>query len=120
MSHLFAIACTLVLLTAIPCLAVEVPDNLKKGNLVTWCIVPFDASERGPAERSAMLTGLGLKRCAYDWRPRNVAQFEEEILQYKKHGIEYFAFWGQHEEAFRLLGNTIFILRSGTPSGVPT
>lgn len=102
MSHLFAISCTLVFLTAIRCLAVEVPDNLKKGNLVTWCIVPFDASARGPAERAAMLTGLGLKRCAYDWRPRNVAQFEEEILQYKKHGIEYFAFWGQHEEAFRL------------------
>ena len=69
-----------------------------------WCIVPFDAAKRGPAERSAMLAELGLRRCAYDWRSKHVAEFEEEILQYEKHGIEYFAFWGQHDQAFRLFG----------------
>ncbi|MCA9139676.1 MAG: hypothetical protein KDB00_23050, partial [Planctomycetales bacterium] len=49
-----------------------------------------------------MLTRLGLRHVAYDWRDQHVASFEEEILQYKKRGIEYFAFWGQHDEAFRL------------------
>ncbi len=71
-------------------------------NLVAWCIVPFDAKKRGPAERAEMLVELGIKKCAYDWRDEHVATFEEEILQYKKHGIEFFAFWSQHEAAFAL------------------
>ncbi|MBC8243564.1 MAG: TIM barrel protein [Verrucomicrobia bacterium] len=77
-------------------------DSFDKDKLVAWCIVPFDAKQRGPAERAKMLARLGLKRVAYDWRERHVKEFEEEILQYKKHGLEYFAFWGVHEEAFRL------------------
>ena len=49
-----------------------------------------------------MLGRLGVKRVAYDWREEHVSTFEEEILQYKKHGLEYFAFWGVHESAFKL------------------
>ncbi|HIG80871.1 MAG TPA: hypothetical protein EYQ62_04345 [Verrucomicrobiales bacterium] len=77
-------------------------DNFAKDKLVAWCIVPFDAKQRGPAARAKMLTRLGLKRVAYDWRTQHVKEFEEEILQYKKHGLEFFAFWSVHEEAFRL------------------
>ena len=77
-------------------------DNFAKDKLVAWCIVPFDAKQRGPAARAAMLKRLGLKRVAYDWRAQHVKEFEEEILQYKKHGLEFFAFWSAHEEAFRL------------------
>jgi hypothetical protein len=73
-----------------------------KDNLVAWCIVPFDAKKRGPAERAAMLQRLGIRKVAYDWRQQHVATFEDEIIQYRKHGLEYFAFWGQHEEALRL------------------
>jgi hypothetical protein len=80
----------------------ETPDNFKTENLVAWCIVPFDAKKRSPAERSEMLVRLGLKHCAYDWRQEHVATFEEEIAQYKEHGIEYFAFWGGHAEAYKL------------------
>jgi hypothetical protein len=69
-----------------------------KENLVAWCIVPFDAKKRGPAERAEMLKRLGIQRVAYDWRQEHVASFEEEILQYKKHGLEYFAFWSWHDE----------------------
>ncbi len=82
--------------------AIDIPDNLKKENLAAWCIVPFDASKRGPEARAQMLKELGLIRCAYDWRAQHVKEFEEEILQYKKHGIEFFSFWGGHEEAFKL------------------
>ena len=71
-------------------------------NLVAWCIVPFDGKNRGPAERAAMVKRLGLSRVAYDWRDNHVPSFEEEILQYKKHGIEYFAFWATHDKAFEL------------------
>lgn len=74
----------------------------ERDNLVAWCIVPFDGKKRGPAERAAMCARLGLKKVAYDWRNEHVPTFEQEILEYKKHGIEYFAFWGGHEEAYRL------------------
>ncbi|MGI9244237.1 MAG: DUF6797 domain-containing protein, partial [Verrucomicrobiales bacterium] len=71
-------------------------------NLVAWCIVPFDAKQRTPQERAEMLKELGIRRCAYDWRKQHVPEFEDEILQYKEHGIEFFAFWGVHEAAFKL------------------
>ena len=64
--------------------------------------MPFDAKKRGPAERAQMLKDLGIRRSAYDWRNEHVAQFEDEILQYKKHGIEFFAFWGGHDKAYSL------------------
>ena len=66
-------------------------------NLVAWCIVPFDSKKRNPTERAEMVARLGLKKVAYDWRGQHVPMFEEEILQYKKHGIEYFAFWSWHD-----------------------
>ncbi|MDG2130328.1 MAG: hypothetical protein P8K08_20175 [Fuerstiella sp.] len=66
-------------------------------NLVAWCIVPFDANKRGPAERAEMLARLGFRHVAYDWRAEHVATFEEEILQYKKHNLNYFAFWSWHD-----------------------
>lgn len=80
----------------------DIKKNLLRENLVPWCIVPFDASKRSPEERAKMLVRLGLKRSAYDWRAQHVPEFEEEILQYKKHGIEFFAFWNVHEKAFEL------------------
>ena len=49
-----------------------------------------------------MLKELGLRRCAYDWRDRHIPEFEEEIRQYRRHGIEFFAFWAGHEDAYRL------------------
>jgi len=78
------------------------PANLSKENLVAWCIVPFDAEKRGPAERAAMLKDLGITRCAYDWRKEHVESFEQEIIEYRKQGIEFFAFWGGHEAAYEL------------------
>ncbi len=77
-------------------------DPFRKDNLVAWCIVPFDAKERSPEERAEMVALLGIKKGAYDWRQKHVAEFEREILAYKKHGLEYFAFWNEHPEAFAL------------------
>jgi hypothetical protein len=73
-----------------------------KENLVAWCIVPFDKKERNPVQRAAMLKGLGILRCAYDWREKHIPEFEQEILEYRKQGIEYTAFWSSHEGAFKL------------------
>lgn len=71
-------------------------------NLAAWCIVPFDNQKRTPEQRAAMVAKMGITKVAYDWRSKHVPEFEAEILAYKKHGIEYFAFWTQHDEAFRL------------------
>ena len=73
-----------------------------QSNLVAWCIVPFDAKERSPEERAQMLSDLGITRFAYDWRSQHVVEFEREILACQKEGIEFFAFWNEHPEAFRL------------------
>lgn len=74
-----------------------------KPNLVAWCIVPFDSAKRGPRERSDMLQRLGIRKFAYDWRNEHVPMFEEEIVQIKQHGVEYFAFWGSHKDIYPLL-----------------
>lgn len=74
----------------------------RRENLVAWCIVPFDAKKRGPEERAAMLDRLGIRRFAYDWRAEHVPTFEAEIEATRAHGIELTAFWGTHDEAFRL------------------
>lgn len=71
-------------------------------NLAAWCIVPFDDRKRSPEERAEMVSKLGITKVAYDWRAEHVPEFEREILAYKKQGLEFFAFWSQHDEAFRL------------------
>jgi azurin/sugar phosphate isomerase/epimerase len=81
---------------------VKAADLFDKTNLAAWCIVPFDAAKRSPEARAEMVAKMGLKKVAYDWRAEHVAEFEREILAYQKHGIEMFAFWGMHDEAFRL------------------
>ena len=76
---------------------------LSRQNLVAWCVVPFDAKKRGPAERAEMLRRLGLLKFAYDWRKEHVSEFEEDILQCKRHGIEFFAFWNWHDSMAGLI-----------------
>ena len=101
--YLNRILTAIIFLTSVAhTVSAQTPENFKRENLVAWCIVPFDAKQRGPVERASMLRKLGLKRCAYDWRDNHVPTFEQEILEYKKNEIEYFAFWGQHDSAFEL------------------
>lgn len=96
------ILCLLAVAAGYPGVSADVPGNFRKENLVAWCIVPFDAAKRGPEERAEMVHALGLKKVAYDWRKPHIPTFEEEILAYRRHGIEMFAFWAGHEEAFAL------------------
>jgi hypothetical protein len=84
----------------------RVDDRVKRlfarSNLVAWCVVPFDAKKRKPAERATMSASLGFKRIAYDWRDEHVPEFESEIVEYKKNDLEYFAFWGVRDDALAL------------------
>ena len=65
----------------------------RKDNLVAWCIVPFDAKQRGPQERAEMLQRLGLARFAYDWRAKDVPTFDAELDALAQRGIKLEAFW---------------------------
>lgn len=100
MSIPFARTLSLLLTVLLPVLLpakAGVEKVFAKDNLVAWCIVPFDAKKRGPAERADMAKRLGFTKIAYDWRGEHVPTFEQEILEYKKHDIEFFAFWNWHD-----------------------
>jgi sugar phosphate isomerase/epimerase len=64
-----------------------------RDNLTAWCIVPFDAKKRSPAERIAMLKSLGFKHYAYDWRAEHLPTFDQEVRLLKESGIELTAVW---------------------------
>lgn len=68
-------------------------DLFRRDNLMAWCIVPFDAKKRGPADRAQMLERLGLKHFAYDYRAEHVPTFDAEIEALQKHGIALDAWW---------------------------
>ncbi len=68
-------------------------DIFRQDNLVAWCIVPFDAKKRGPAERVEMLQKLGFKKYAYDWRAEHLPTFDDEVALLKKAKIELTAVW---------------------------
>src|SRR5579859_5822115 len=72
---------------------VHASDLWAHDNLFAWCVVPFDARERGPEERAQMLKGLGFKRFAYDWRDNHVPTFDAEIDALQGQGIELLAWW---------------------------
>ncbi len=58
-----------------------------RDNLIAWCIVPFDARNRPPEARAAMLKKLGFKHFAYDWRGEHVPTFDAEVEALKKQGV---------------------------------
>ena len=69
------------------------PKLFDRGNLVAWCIVPFDAKKRTPEDRAAMLKRLGFKKYAYDWRAEHLPTFEREVTALKENGVELTAIW---------------------------
>lgn len=66
---------------------------LAMGDLVAWCIVPFDSRKRTPEERIAMLDRLGFKRYAYDWRAEHLPDTARELRLARDHGIRVEAVW---------------------------
>ena len=82
----------LILILALSLRAAE-PALFEKGNLVAWCIVPFDAKKRSPEERAAMLEKLGIKRFAYDYRAEHIPTWDAELDALKRHGIGLTAWW---------------------------
>jgi sugar phosphate isomerase/epimerase len=89
--QLFAV--TLIVAVAGHARAAEKADIFARGNLVAWCIVPFDAKKRGPEERVAMLKRLGFRHYAYDWRAEHLPTFDKELQLLKDNQIELTAVW---------------------------
>jgi sugar phosphate isomerase/epimerase len=71
----------------------DLPRFFDRQNLAAWCVVPFDAKQRGPEQRAEMLQRLGFKNFAYDWRPEHVPSFDAEVEALKQHGINLAAWW---------------------------
>ncbi len=71
----------------------QVNDLFQMDNLVAWCVVPFDSTERTPQERITMLDELGFKHFAYDWREKHLATMEEEWNLAKQNGITISSIW---------------------------
>ena len=69
------------------------PGIFAMDNLVAWCIVPFDAEERNPAERAEMLDGLEFRKMAWDWRMEHIETLPDEISALQNHDIELTAVW---------------------------
>lgn len=92
--------------SAVPELTVEtkasLPSIFRRDNLVAWAVVPFDAKNRNPKQRAAMLKRLGFSKFAYDWRDIHIPQFEEEILALQQAGVSFFAFWNTHSSILPL------------------
>jgi sugar phosphate isomerase/epimerase len=74
-------------------------------NLVAWCIVPFDAKQRGPEARAAMLERLGLRWFAYDYRAEHIPTFDAELEALARHDIRLLAWWfpGELNDEARLI-----------------
>ncbi len=85
----FPLAIVVTLATLSPSSA----DPFSRDNLVAWCIVPFDAKDRSPEDRAAMLKRLGFKRFAYDWRDKHLPTFDRELEALKANDIELTAVW---------------------------
>lgn len=107
------------------------PDLFRRENLAAWCIVPFDAKQRGPEERAAMLEKLGLRQFVYDYRKEHIPTFDAEMEALKKHGITLTGWWfpgSLNDEAKLILevlkrhGMTkcdLWVTGSGAPTNTP-
>ncbi|MBT5901426.1 MAG: hypothetical protein HOH58_04885 [Opitutaceae bacterium] len=84
-------------------LRAEIPDNFKTENLLAWCIAHrWDSEKRNPDARADLLHELDLNRFVYNWTKKDNPQFEAEIIAAQKHGLDYYAFWNEDEDAFAL------------------
>jgi sugar phosphate isomerase/epimerase len=68
-------------------------DIFARGNLVAWCIVPYDGQHRNPQQRAEMLERIGLRKFAYDWRAQHLPGFDSELDELQKHKIELVGVW---------------------------
>lgn len=118
-NSLFLFLMSLIVLSLVACTPQE-EAYFQADNTFAWCIVPFDSEERSPAERLDMLTDLGIKSYAYDWREKHLDEMAQEIQLAQEKGIEMLSVWmwmdanndsighlsASNERVLRILGET--------------
>jgi sugar phosphate isomerase/epimerase len=87
------ISLVLIVMLFQSCRSFEDRSVFAEENLVAWCVVPYDAENRGPEERAQMLKELGITMLAYDWREEHVPSFDQEWQALNEEGIRLQAFW---------------------------
>ena len=92
-SRSIALGMALVLAVGVANAQSQIDEVFSEENLVAWCIVPFDAKQRGPEERAKMLADLGITKLAYDWRDEHISTFDQEWEALRQNGVDLFAFW---------------------------
>lgn len=106
-----------------PAAPVNAPDLFRPDNLLAWCVVPFDAQKRGPAERGAMLQRLGFTQYAWDWRSEHLPHLAEEIRLAGELGIRLRAIWlwiDRDADGLGRLGrDNQFVIDTVRAAGVP-
>lgn len=90
---LTVLACLLGWALAVPSPAAAEEPLFAQENLAAWCIVPFDAKQRGPEARAAMLASLGFKQFVYDYRAEHIPQWDAELVALKQRGIALTGWW---------------------------
>lgn len=66
---------------------------LEPHSLFGWSMVPYTDRPRTGVERAAILTRLGLRGVAWDWRPEHVPDFPAELDAYEGAGLDLLAVW---------------------------
>jgi sugar phosphate isomerase/epimerase len=72
---------------------VKQPDILDPHSIYGWCMVPYTDRPRTGTERAQILSRLGLRGAAWDWRPEHVADFPAELDAYEAAGLKLLAVW---------------------------
>ena len=87
------LSCLLWAAVSVPMVPAAEEPLFARDNLAAWCIVPFDAKQRGPEARAEMLAKLGFKQFVYDYRAEHTPQWDVELVALKKHGIALTGWW---------------------------
>jgi sugar phosphate isomerase/epimerase len=92
-------------------------------NLLAWCIVPYDAKKRGPAERVAMLRRLGISQYVWDWRAEHLPQLPEELRAARAGGVRVRGVWlwidATRDQPAKPAADNAAVLQAVADAGVP-
>lgn len=78
--------------------------NFNKNALIGWCVVPDDSERRTPKERLEMLNEIGIKHYIYDWIPKSLSTFDQEIKLSKTSPVKIDGVWLYIDERFDKIG----------------
>ena len=67
--------------------------SAQRARIAAARIVAYDAPDRTPDQRAAMLTRVGLTRIVWDWREEHALRFAPELDALERHGIAIVGLW---------------------------